>query len=573
MTELLTTISLIFIIAGPFLLIANRFKLPTVPFLIIAGVVGGFFIDETLTFELAQYGIALLIFTFGVGIDPTSFRPVLSDSEIAAFGQILVVGGLGFALGLLFGISTGEAIFLGIAVAFSSTIVGTALLEFELRENLVRARLAQTIQFIQDLLAIAILLVLGAGTLAAEPIATQFGFGIALLIVALLTHRYLFETLGRLAGESDELLMIGVVSLLVVFLATSELAGVSIAVGAFAAGIAVRHDPVEHLELFNGIFSIRDFFVAIFFVTIGALVVVPFIELGWAASIGKLLLVACLVVLTAVIKPLVTTAILLYKGYEARSATLTSLSIDQVSEFALIIAIEALILGLLTQDVFGAIILAAVVTMITSSLTQYYNEHIYRAVAERGLVPERHEKIDELSHITECCVDHIIIAGYGRKGQQLVEACEDQNQPYLVIENDPALFDVVSSNCDAYVFGDAMDRYTWEKANITDANLVISTVNSDPVSYRLLSFEFDVDVILRSDDIETALDLFDNGAIYVSVSEFLASEQLVQHLQELFEGNFTPEQLREQQLSELEEYASTLHRRTQDELEWIHDPD
>ncbi|MFP8957013.1 cation:proton antiporter [Natrialbaceae archaeon A-CW3] len=557
MSELLTTISLIFIIAGPFLLIANRYRLPTIPFLIIAGVVGGFFIDETLTLELARYGIALLVFTFGVRINPTSFRPVLRDSEIAAFGQILVVGGLGFALGLLFGISTGEAIFLGIAVAFSSTIVGTALLESELRKNLLRARLAQTIQFIQDLLAIVILLLLGAGTLAVEPIATQFGFGIALLILALLTHKYLFETLGQLAGESDELLIISVVSLLVVFLAASELVGVSIVVGAFAAGLAVGHDPVEHLGLFNGVFSIRDFFVAIFFVTIGALVVVPFIELGWAASIEKLLLVTCLVVLTAVVKPLVTTAILLYNGYEARSSTLTSLSIDQVSEFALIIAIEALILGLLTQNVFDAIILAAAVTMITSSLSQHYNERIYRSLATHGLMPESHKKIDELSNITEGCVDHIIIVGYGRNGQQLTETCNEQDQPYVVIENDPALFDAISSDCDAYVFGDAMEEYTWEKANVTDARLVISTVNSDPVSYRLLSFEFDVDVILRSDNVETALDFFDDGAIYVSVSEFLASEQLIQHLQELFDGDLTPAQIREQQLSDSEEYTST----------------
>ncbi len=566
MSELLTTISLIFIIAGPFLLIANRFRLPTVPFLIIAGVVGGFFIDETLTVELARYGIALLVFTFSVGIDPTSFRPVLRDSETAAFGQILLVGALGFAFGLLFGISAGEAIFLGVAVAFSSTVVGTALLQSELRQKLLRARLAQTIQFVQDLVAIAILLILGAGTLTAEPIATQLAFGVALLILALLTHRYLFGTLGRLAGDSDELMIIGVVSLLVVFLAAAELADISIVVGAFAAGLAVRHDPVEYLGLFNGIFSIRDFFVAIFFVTIGALVVVPFVELGRAASIEKLLLVAGLVVLTAVLKPLATTAILLYNGYEARSATLTSLSIDQISEFALIIAIEALVLGLLTQDVFDAIILAAAVTMITSSLSQQYNERVYRAIATRGLIPGSHGKVDELSSVTGGHMDHVVILGYGRNGQQLTEACEERDQPYVVIENDPALFEVVSSDCDAYVLGDAMEEYTWEKANVTDAKLVISTVNSDPVSYRLLSFGFDVDVMLRSDDIETALDLFDNGAIYVSVPEFLAGEQLVQHLKELFEGEFTPEQLREQRLSELKEYASILQRRSNNKL-------
>ncbi len=107
--------------------------------------------------------------------------------------------------------------------------------------------------------------------------------------------------------------------------------------------------------MFNGIQSIRDFFVAIFFVTIGALVVVPFVELG-GLSPSRRALVAGLVVLTAVVKPAVTTAILIARGYEARSATLASLNTDQVSEFALIIVIQALTLEALSPAIFDAII-------------------------------------------------------------------------------------------------------------------------------------------------------------------------------------------------------------------------
>lgn len=561
MSDLLTAVSLIFIIAGPFLLVANRFDLPTVPFLIIAGIVAGFVIDEDLTLELAQFGIALLVFTFGVDIDISGFRAVLGDSEIAALGQILAVGTLGVGFGLLVGVPLGETLYLGIAVAFSSTIVGTALIQTEIRQNLVRARLAQTIQLVQDLLAILVLLVLGAGTLAADPIATQIGYGVSLLIVAALVNTYLFDAVGRLAGDSDELMIIGVVSLLVVFIAAAELAGVSIVVGAFAAGVAVRHDPVEYLGLFNGIDSVRDFFVAIFFVTIGALVAVPFVQLGPVASVEKLLIAAGLVFLTAVVKPAVTTAVLIYQGYEARSATLTSLSIDQVSEFALIIAIEALILGFLTQNIFDAIILAAAVTMITSSLTQAYNEDIYRALSDRGVLTGRHGKIDKLSRVPESCVDHIIIVGYGREGQQFARTCENLDHPYLVVENDPALLEAVQRECEAYVFGDAMERYTWEKANVDDAKLVISTVNSDPVSNRLLALDFDADLMLRTNDVWTALDFIDRGALYVSISDLLAGEQLVQHLHELFENDLTPSELREKQRSELEEYAEVIEQK------------
>jgi len=561
MSDLLTAVSLVFIIAGPFLLFADRFDLPTVPFLILAGIVAGFFIDEGLTLELARYGIALLVFSFGIGIDVSGFRSVLSDSEIAALGQVIVVGSLGIGLGFLFGVPAGEAVYLGIAAAFSSTIVGTALLRTEIRRKLVRGRLAESIQLVQDLLAIVVLLVLGAEALAPDPIATQFGYGLSFLVVAVLINRQFFDVVGRLAGDSSELVIIGVVSLLVVFIAAAELAGISIVVGAFAAGIAVRHDPAQYLDLFNGLTSIKDFFVAIFFVTVGALVAVPFVEIGWVASVEKLSLVFGLVILTGVIKPAITTVILIYNGYESRSATLTGLSIDQVSEFALIIAIEALLLGLLSQTVFDAIILAAAGTMITSSLTHRYGEGIYRSLSEHGLIRGGHDRIDGQSDVDEGCSDHVILVGYGREGKRLAQTCRDLETPHVVIENDPALLETIASECESYVFGDAMERYTWEKANVEDASLVVSTVHSEPLSDRLLSYDFAVDLVLRTNDVETALTYLGRGALYVTVSDLLAGEQLAEHLQTLFEDDLTPGELRAKQREAFREYAGVIRRR------------
>ncbi|TYL35986.1 potassium transporter Kef [Natronococcus pandeyae] len=557
MTDLLTAVSIMFIITGPFLLVANRFELPTVPFFVLAGVIVGFFVDPELTLELAQYGIALLVFSFGVDIELSTVRTVLVDSELAAFGQILVVGSLGFGLGLLLGVPPGESIYLGAAAALSSTIVGAALLQREFDTNLVRGRLARSIHFVQDLLAILFVLVLSAATLAVDSVATVVGYGVGLLVAALIVNRYLFDVVGEFAGDSDELMILAVVALLALFVGAAEFAGISIVVGAFAAGLAVRHDPVEYLGLFNGLESIKDFFVAIFFVTIGALVVLPFVELGWTESVEKLLLAGGLVLLTAVVKPAVTTAILISQGYEARTATLTSLNTDQVSEFALIIAIEALLLGLLSQSVFDAIILAAAVTMATSSLSQRYDEQIYRTLADHGLLGSRHEKIDEWSDVPADLSDHVVIVGYGRQGQTLVETCEHLDHPYVVIENDPARRDAVA-DCDAFVFGDAMERYTWEKANAEDARIVVSTVKSEFVSRRILSFGFDTDLTLRSGDRESALELLDEGALYVSHSDLLAGQQLAKQIRALVDGELTPAELRERQQAELEDRADRL---------------
>jgi monovalent cation:H+ antiporter-2, CPA2 family len=555
MTDLLTAVSIIFIVMGPFLLVANRYDLPTVPFFILAGIVAGSFVNEELTLELAQYGIALLVFSFGVGIDLSAVRTVLVDSELAALGQILVVGSLGFGFGLLVGVPPSESIYLGAAAALSSTIVGAALLQREFETNLVRGRLARSIHFFQDLLAILFVLVLGAAVLAPGPVATMLGYGVTLLVAAVLINRHLFDIVGRLAGDSDELMILAVVSLLVVFVGAAELAGVSIVVGAFAAGLAVRYDPVEYLGLFNGLESIKDFFAAIFFVTIGALVVLPFVELGWAESVEKVLLAGGLVLLTAVVKPAVTTVILISQGYEARTASLTSFNTDQVSEFALIIAIEALLLGLLTQSVFDAIILAAAVTMVTSSLSQRYDEQIYRTLATRDLFGSGHGQIDEASRVDDDLSDHVVVVGYGRQGQKLVETLEDLGQPYVVIENDPARRETVTTDCGAFVFGDAMERYTWEKANVKDARVVVSTVKSELVSRRLLSFSFGPDLTLRSSDREHALELLGAGALYVSHSDLLAGQRLAEQIRALLDGELTREELREEQRAELDAHA------------------
>ncbi len=545
MSEMLTAVAIIFIVAGPFMLFANRFDLPAPPLLILAGVVAGFFIVEELALELAQFGIALLVFTFGVGIQISSIEPVLADSELVALGQIFVVGLLGVGFGVLFGLPVTESVYLGVAVALSSTIVATSLLQTELRSNLVRGRLGQSIQFVQDLFAVGFILIVGAGVFELDPVVLQIGYGAVFLVAAVLINRYVFDVMGRLAGDSDELMIVGVVSLLVVFVGAATAVGVPIVVGAFAAGLAVRHDPAQYLGLFNGLESIKDFFVSIFFVTIGALVVLPFVHIGVAQSVEKLALVAGLVVLTAVVKPAVTIVILIHRGYEARTATLTGFSTDQISEFSLIIVIEALLVGLLTQSVFDAIVLAAAVTMITSTITQQYNEQFYRLLANRGIVSGRHDKIDELSDVPDDLSDHVIILGYGQKGRRMVEACEQLDRPYVVIENNPALQDEVARDCEAYVFGDAMEPYTWQTANAADARVILSMTSSEVVSRRLLQADYDAKLVLRAREESTALSLLDAGATYVAVPDLLAGEQLITHVRGLLEGELTPAELRE----------------------------
>lgn len=550
MTELLVSLAIIFVVGGAFILIANQFDLPTVPFLIIGGLVAGLFIDDEITLEFARYGIALLVFSFGVSIRFEGIRTVLRDSEFVAVAQIAVTGSLGFIAAVLLNTPVEQAVYVGVAAALSSTIVGTGMIKADIRDNLIHGRVANSVHFIQDILAIVILLVLSAEAFAPDPVAASIGYGVALLVAGVIVNQYIFDVIGRLAKGSDELLIVSIITILVIFIGAAEFIGVSIAVGAFAAGIAVRHEPVEHIGVFNGLASIETFFVTVFFVTVGALVSVP--------SVDVIAIAATLIVLTAVVKPAITVVLLMYKGYESRSSTLVGLNLDQVSEFALIIVIEAMALGFVAYPVPDAIILAAAVTMITSSLSRRYDERIHRTLADRGFLWEQHTKVDEGSHVPDGIEDHVVIVGYGRQGQRLAETCKTVDIPFVVVENDPTLLETVELECDAYVFGDSMEKYTLEKARADEASLVVSTAAQRPVSERILEL-VDGDVILRAEDRETATELLEKGALYVAVSGVLAADVLIEHVQGVVDDESYVDEIREHGREQTEKLLREEH--------------
>ena len=545
MTELLTTISIIFIIAGPFLLLANYLRLPTAPALIVAGLVAGMYIDETLKLEIARLGIALLVFTFAVRIQTRDIQTAIADSEVIALGQLTVMGVLGFGVGFLLGLSPQQAIFLGAAAAISSSIVGSTLF-LPGRQTLVHDRLSESIHSIQDFTALFLLLVVSAGVLELDLIANQLGYGLMLLLAAIAINRYLFDLIGRFANGADEPMLIGTVALLLVFLGAAELVGVSIVVGAFTAGVAVNGDPIEYSGILNGLESINDFFAAIFFITVGALVSFP--------EPDVIAMTVALVALVGIVKPTVTIVLLMYRGYERRTATLTGFNLDQVGEFALIIAIEALFLGLLLPSVFDAIILAAAITLITSSFTRYYDEAIYHALADTGLLGHHKTNSSRWTLVPDDLDDHIVIVGYGRHGRKLVEVCETYGQSYVVIESDPALVEDLRSDCQAYVFGDIIEPRTVEDADLTGAKMVISTVDSRPVNEHLVTFTDRVDVIVRTKNRMNAREFLDAGAFYVSVSDLLAADRLEERFEALLRGEYDWTEIRN-------EYAGTTPTR------------
>ncbi|WP_255190615.1 cation:proton antiporter [Natronobeatus ordinarius] len=550
MADLVIALAAIFVSAGVLLLVANHFGLSPVPFYIIAGLITG-----TLGFaqadivELAQWGIAFLVFVFGIQVNFGDLQSVLRDGETAAVTQLVVVAPIAFGVGFLFGELYGfdapvrNAIYFAAAATLSSTIVGAGLLKEEIRDNLVHGRLASSIHFFDDLVAIALVLILSVEVFTAEAVTSSIGYGVLFLAAALLIYRHGYPLLIRLAEGFEELILMGSISILIAFIAAAELVGISIVVGAFAAGIAVRSEGAEALGVRNGIESIKDFFVAIFFVTIGALVSIPTVETFVVAAV--------LIGLVLFVNPFVLLLAFTYEGYDSRTAFLASSNLNQVSEFALVIAIQAWLLGTITDTVFEAIILAAAVTMILTSFAREFKEVIYESVVQRLVGERQTRKIDERSYVPEGLDDHVVVLGYGRQGRRIVETLERLDQPYVVMDNDPVLWDDMRAECRHYVFGDAMSQYPWENARADSARLIISTVDHRPVSETVLDLETDADVILRCRSSREASELLDAGATYVNVPNVLASDQLVDTIEAVFDDETSKAQIKRDHLDRL----------------------
>lgn len=537
MVELLTPLGAIFIVAAIFLVFATRLGIPAVPIYIIVGVILAPFIPQGTTLELAQWGVAFLVFTFGVEVEPGRFQAVARDSEHVAALQVLLIGSLVFGLGLVFKLDTLNAVYFASAAALSSSLVGRELAVHDIRRNLIQGRLISSIHFAQDLFAVVLILVLSADVFTPDGIALKLGYGVVILLVAALVRVYLFDILVSLSGDSDELIILTGVALLLGFISLAELTGISIVVGAFAAGLAITREFPDKLALEAGLESFDDFFAAVFFVTVGSLITVP--------TPRALLFAGVLLVVIVVLKPLVTIYALLYQGYETRTASLTSFGLDQVSEFALIIAIQALILGRIQPDVFEAIILVAALTMITSTATRQYSEPLYRVLMRVLPLESTHSKLNSRSSVDSSLKDHIIIVGYGRLGTLAARTCEDEDQPVVVVEHDPDRHELATTH-ENHIFGDAVSSETWQRANVDEARLVLSTVSDQQVSSQLLGLETDADIILRSDRIGEAGELLEGGADYVIVPDFLASEQLLEKIRMVLTEDVSLEELRSQ---------------------------
>lgn len=508
--------------------------------LIIATVSGLDLKDSTVLHFLPEIGIAFVLFLVGMELDLREIRSLGKVVVMAATLQIIISSIAGFAIAGALGFGTVESLYLGVGLAFSSTIVVIKLLLEKNDLNSLYGKISVGILLIEDLIAVLILL-----GLTVSPSLFQFGFQQAFPIVALVLkivllfgatlviNRYILPKIFDEVSESAELLFLSAIAWCFIYIAFALSLGFSVVIGAFLAGIGLASSPY-HYQIQGKVKPLRDFFVTLFFVYLGTQV--NFSDL---AQVYPTIVAFTLYAVLA--KPVIFLLVLGSFGFRKHTMFQTSVNLSNISEFSLIIMVVGLQMGFVSANAITVIAVSLILSTILSSLAITKSATVYKYVKSLLAFFERktpHKLIEETSHYD--LKDHVVVIGVQQVGEGLIKHFQKENIPQVALDFNPYQVEKLIAAKVPVVFGDMGDPEVLEVLNLNEAKMIISTV-PDLVNNKLLIEEvkdrgLSVPIIVRADSVKEAKSLYKFGASFVFIPDIVSGEFLVEVLQNHLNG-------------------------------------
>lgn len=470
-------------------LMARLLRLPTIlGYLGVGFLVGphalGLVGDAASVKTFAEFGVILLLFTVGVQVSLSDLRRVGRGTALAGVAQVGAMIAVGYAIGRGLGWSDAQAVTLGFALSLSSTMVVLKTLSDRAELGSVHGRVLTGMMVLQDLMFVPMVAVLPAlgGNEGFDAGELGFGFlkaGVVLGLIVVLGGRAIPWVLARMAGlGSTEAFSITVVAIAFAAGAATNAVGLSVAVGAFAAGLVIsEREWTGHLAL-RQIMPLRDLFAAFFFASLGMLTDPTFL---W----DNAALVTALVVVTLGFKLVVTVVAVRLAGYLPHTGILVGAGSTQVGEFGFILAATATTAGVVGTDFLPLIVAVAVITMAVSPglyggaalaldklAPRIRRLRPYLAGASHAERAE--ERVPRLR-------EHVILAGMGRVGTLIAQALAGRGIPFIVIDEDPAAVRRATNSGYTALLGDSGSDSVLETAGIRRAKLLILAI-VDPIA-------------------------------------------------------------------------------------------
>jgi monovalent cation:H+ antiporter-2, CPA2 family len=543
--QILSDITIIFGISLIVGLLCNRMRIPPLVAFIITGVIAGphalSIIQDIAQVEvLAEIGIILLLFTIGLEFSFTDLwrikRIVLASGAIQVALTFLVC----FALASILGRSIGESILLGFLISLSSTAVvlkilhqrgdidsphGNIILGTLIFQDIIAVPMIMAIPFLASIPSLFSIESLVDEPILTEPILTILGKDILVILILVASAKWLLPwflfQIARTRNRELFLLFIIVVCFGVAWLVS--FAGVSLALGALLAGLLISESEYSHQAISN-ILPFRDIFTSFFFVSVGML-----LDIGFLVS--HFWLVIILIVGVVGLKAILAATVPVVLGYPIRTITMVGLGLAQIGEFSFIISRSGFLYGILSQEIYQAFLVMALVTMAitpfvigagprTSDLLCRI-PYVQRHLQNRCPIQETQRK-----HL----VNHLVIIGYGITGRNLAHAARAGGIPYTIIELNPETVRSERAAGEPIAFGDATNDGVLSHADIEQARIAVVAIN-DPVSTRKIvelcrRMNPDLFIIVRTRYLIEVKPLQELGANEVIPEEFETSVEI-----------------------------------------------
>ena len=490
MQNTLLDITVIFTIAVAAVLVCHRLRIPSVVGFLLAGIVAGpsvtGLVRSVEQIELiSEIGVVLLLFVIGLGFSLSHLvdlrRQLLVSGSVQLFGTAAIVGVATYLLGSTIAQST----YIGFVVALSSTAVVLKLMQERAELESPHGRMVFGVLVFQDIAVVPIML---AAPLLAGAAAVSTGEGVlaaALRVVGLLGVAYLLYRwvvpwlLHRITRTgSTEAFLLGVLGICTGIALMTQAAGLSLALGAFVAGVIISESEYSH-QAVGVILPFRDVFMSLFFVSIGML-----LDVGYLLDnpLRILLLTAGILV----IKPVVATISGLALGLPIRNAVLGGVALGQIGEFSLVAIQAAVLVGLVGNDIYQTILDTAVGSMLLAPALIAAGPRIAR-FAQTLPLPRwvRDGRFSEVPAAGHTPHDHVVIIGFGVTGRSVARTAATFDIPYAIIEMNADTVLAQRKAGDHVSYGDATNEAVLLDAGAPNARAIVVVINDSAAARRI----------------------------------------------------------------------------------------
>lgn len=524
MVDTFFEVGLVIGIATVISLLIRFLKQPLIIAYILTGIIAGpsllNVISSTDTITIFSHmGVALLLFVVGLSLDPKVIKEVGVVSAVTGVGQVLFTTIIGFLISLALGFPALTALYIGIALSFSSTIIVLKLLSDKNEMDTLYGKISIGFLLVQDLIAIFVLMIVSSlnGGMSAESFVLGTALkGIGLLVGLILFGIYVLPRITKIAAKSQEMLLLFSISWAFALSLLFFRAGFSIEIGALLAGVTLSFSPYR-FEISSKLKPVRDFFLVLFFILLGY-------QVGLHDITQYLLPIIIFSLLVLIGNPLIVLIMMGLLGHTKRNSFMAGLNVAQISEFSHILIALGISVGHLGSSILSLITAVALITIAISSYLVLYAGKIYPYVSKYLSIFEKKNSKAAIPRWGYNKYD-VLLFGCDRVGHDLVFLLKKMKKKFLVVDHNPEIVSSLNKKGIKCIYGDASDMELLDELHLSQLKMVVSTIPNFEINAAIInkvrSANSSTILVIVSHRAEEAIELYEQGASYVILPHLL----------------------------------------------------